>query len=90
MTASGQYIAQIPQRLHASRLTTGRNVLQEPVKPGLIIRLGISVISAAVQVVNALQEGISKCPICHPIKDFFYIHDMYLRNVFLDTTVSDK
>ncbi len=33
MTASGQYIAQIPQRLHASRLTTGRNVLQEPVKP---------------------------------------------------------
>ena len=41
-------------------------------------------------VVHALQEGISKCPICHPIKDFFYIHDMYLRNVFLDTTVSDK
>ena len=67
-----------------------RENLQETVKASLIIRLGISVIPTAVQVVDALQEGISKCSICHPIKDFFYIHDMYLRNVFLDTTVLDK
>ena len=43
MTASGQYIAQIPQRLHASRFTTGRKVLHEPVKP-MAASLGVLIV----------------------------------------------